>query len=654
MKLNEYNETEPDIQKQLGKYYTGYQTDWSLLQEALNAADECEKYVNDYGVNDSIIVLFNLEHLSRKAIRIGKNTISEWIESNDLDLLIDDIRFAGAHTFKYLVDKATCKKGALEDVEQVVTSIEEFVAADFSTIVTNNATSVIRDNISIRELTDYLAQYENLLGEISAYDLENENRKRMVSEKYKRYYLSNDTGTMKQEKAYGCTLIAFVVTNDYSFGLQIGDGKCVFVDQYGDCFEPIPWDDRCQMNVTTSICDSDAIDEFRFCVLDQFPVAVFCGSDGVDDSYTGFAELAELYRSILKVFVENGAEEGVKELQEYLPVLTKKGSGDDLSVAYIIDMQNLKLIEPINNLHIQLFTANLHLKEKQASYELERYKKEALVGKLKEHLRKEENILSVAEEIDIIVESQNQLKKEIQQVEQEISSLNRQIESCVNERKILLTTSTDSEKKDLDCTENANNKSEDQYLNADGDEEYSVPDDPITAKLLEDGSFLKRAIAICNRNRTQFNLKKLARILRDSWVWVPCTAILSDSDQEKLTKLVMDAQEKGNLSSLAGQELTSQDNIYMVPDILQNGEEFFFPVFTTAEEMGEYGDNFSKIERHFLEAANLAKNNEKNVTGIVINAFSESFVIPKEKFEAIACMDSSLNQEVAEQENNGL
>jgi hypothetical protein len=33
----------------------------------------------------------------------------------------------------------------------------------------------------------------------------------------------------------------------------------------------------------------------------------------------------------------------------------------------------------------------------------------------------------------------------------------------------------------------------------------------------------------------------------------------------------------------------------MVPDILQNGEEFFFPVFNTAEEMGEYGDYFSKI-----------------------------------------------------------
>ena len=189
---------------------------------------------------------------------------------------------------------------------------------------------------------------------------------------------------------------------------------------------------------------------------------------------------------------------------------------------------------------------------------------------------------------------------------------------------------------------------------ADGDEEYSVPDDPITAELLEDGSFLKRAIAICNRNRTHLNLIKLARILRDSWVWVPCTAIMSDADYEQWSKLVMDAREKGDLSSLAGQELTSQDNIRMVPDILQNGEEFFFPVFTTAEEMGEYGDNFSKIERHFLEAVNLAKNNEKNVTGIVINAFSEPFVIPKEIFEVIAGMDSSLDKEIPEQEDNEL
>ena len=185
---------------------------------------------------------------------------------------------------------------------------------------------------------------------------------------------------------------------------------------------------------------------------------------------------------------------------------------------------------------------------------------------------------------------------------------------------------------------------------ADGDVEYSVPDDPITAEILEDGSFLKRATEICNRNRTQLNMIKLLKILRDSWVWVPCNMIMSDADYEAWTKVVMDAQEKGDLDSIVGTELSNQDNIRMVPDILQNGDEFFFPVFTTAEEMGEYGNNFSNIQRHFLEAANLARNNEKNVAGIVINAFSEPFVIPKELFDVIAGMKSSFEQEVPDNE----
>lgn len=53
-------------------------------------------------------------------------------------------------------------------------------------------------------------------------------------------------------------------------------------------------------------------------------------------------------------------------------------------------------------------------------------------------------------------------------------------------------------------------------IKADGDVEYAVPDTPITAELLADGTFLKKAVEICSRNVTQLNLMKLARILRDS------------------------------------------------------------------------------------------------------------------------------------------
>ena len=61
--------------------------------------------------------------------------------------------------------------------------------------------------------------------------------------------------------------------------------------------------------------------------------------------------------------------------------------------------------------------------------------------------------------------------------------------------------------------------------------------------------------------------------------------------------------------------------------------------------MGDYGHGFSKIEKHFLEAANLAQNNKKKVKGIVINAFSEPFVIPVELFDMIAEMPSSFEME---------
>ena len=191
----------------------------------------------------------------------------------------------------------------------------------------------------------------------------------------------------------------------------------------------------------------------------------------------------------------------------------------------------------------------------------------------------------------------------------------------------------------------------DMIIKADGGVEYSVPDDAITPELLADGTFLKRATEICNRNRTQLNMVKLLKILRDSWVWIPCNAVMSDADYAVLERVVKDAEQNGGLDSLVGKTLSNQDNIRMVPDILQNGEDFFFPVFTSAEEMGEYGERFSKVEKHFLEAANLARNNEKNVTGIIINAFSEPFIVPCDLFDLIAEMPSSFEtQEEVEHE----
>ena len=171
-------------------------------------------------------------------------------------------------------------------------------------------------------------------------------------------------------------------------------------------------------------------------------------------------------------------------------------------------------------------------------------------------------------------------------------------------------------------------------IEADGDTEYHIPDDPITAELLEDGSYLKRAIEICGRSRTILNMIKLGRILKESFVWVPCSAILSDRDRDGFARIVTEAMEKGE--EIVGRELTAHDDIRLVPDILQSDDNFFFPVFTTAEEMGEYGEGFSKVQIPLMQAMAMASNNEKDMAGIVINPFTEPFDVPKEAFELIA------------------
>lgn len=68
----------------------------------------------------------------------------------------------------------------------------------------------------------------------------------------------------------------------------------------------------------------------------QFPAAIFIGSDGIDDSYSSEMELHELYRNIFIVFAEHSTEVGNNEVRDYLPKITRRGSGDDVSIAGII------------------------------------------------------------------------------------------------------------------------------------------------------------------------------------------------------------------------------------------------------------------------------------------------------------------------------
>ena len=152
------------------------------------------------------------------------------------------------------------------------------------------------------------------------------------------------------EKTYGCTLICFVQARSYWFAFHIGDGKCISfsTDDAGHISwkEPVPWDDKCFLNKTTSLCNEDAINEFRYCYGGKgtFPLAVFLGSDGIDDSFGEDTNLVNFYVQVLKKIVSSSPEDARIELDNTLPKLSVHGSKDDKSVVCCFDDERLKLL----------------------------------------------------------------------------------------------------------------------------------------------------------------------------------------------------------------------------------------------------------------------------------------------------------------------
>ena len=156
--------------------------------------------------------------------------------------------------------------------------------------------------------------------------------------KYGPDYLRNE----KTEKAYGCTLMAGILTEDFLFLLHQGDGRCVLVDAAGKVSQPIPWDDRCVGNMTTSCCDSDAKDSIRYAYIDlkqNRPLACFLSSDGVEDSFGSMEAMYAFFLEEIIFALDNGIKEAEADLAEYIPTMSKEGSRDDITVCGMIDTE---------------------------------------------------------------------------------------------------------------------------------------------------------------------------------------------------------------------------------------------------------------------------------------------------------------------------
>ena len=160
---------------------------------------------------------------------------------------------------------------------------------------------------------------------------------------------------------YGSTLMAALYFPPALMLLQQGDGRCEVFYADGAINQPIPWDTRCEGNVTTSLCDPDATISFRSQILDlrETPVAAcYLGTDGVEDAYRDtYTDLGEshtlmggvhcFYKALSCEAAERSPEALTAYLSETLPDFSARGqygyggSWDDVSIAGIVRPETL-------------------------------------------------------------------------------------------------------------------------------------------------------------------------------------------------------------------------------------------------------------------------------------------------------------------------
>lgn len=265
------------------------------------------------------------------------------------------------------------------------------------------------------------------------------------------------------EHLYGTTVIAALRLPDYLVLIQQGDGRCDVFYEDNTVNQPIPWDPRCHENITTSMCDVDVLQSIRSKVIllkEKSVIACYMGSDGVEDSYidSSLEKTDEHYMEGTHMFYrritcqlldsceeslekEEGKEKFEEFLEKWLPEFSETGSGDDVSVSGIVDLEKAKQFKEAFEKDVERYNLQDELRqweEKLGSMERKyrileerankiRSRKEEVRKKCEEEKRKKEKL---EEEKTKLEEKKKDIEEEIKQYYELYNDLKKDWEGC--------------------------------------------------------------------------------------------------------------------------------------------------------------------------------------------------------------------------------
>lgn len=205
-----------------------------------------------------------------------------------------------------------------------------------SVIATNVFCAVMQDLVqNFADQTEFLVTYLNREGEVKvaqAIDEEWKRRVRKVHTNSKRERLSDWAAVYKQ---YGTTLLGLLVTEEFVFAFQLGDGDILFIDE--NEIQPIIQADKILGTETHSLCRENAWKKAITVIRrrkqdDGIPYLYLMSTDGFANSFSSTEEFEKNCRGYFDMINEHGFKAVTDNLKDWLQETSELGCGDDITV----------------------------------------------------------------------------------------------------------------------------------------------------------------------------------------------------------------------------------------------------------------------------------------------------------------------------------
>ena len=157
-----------------------------------------------------------------------------------------------------------------------------------------------------------------------------------VTEEEKSKFTKEEFEAILPESYYGSTLVVAVAGENYTFGVQIGDGSLVAIFEDGKAVMPMEYNEAAPANVTASVCNSNAAGMFSsFYAPNKRLIALYGSTDGLYTSFGSEYDFLDYHTIITSQLVNIETFKTV--IKNNLSKRSHFGTEDDISLACIYD-----------------------------------------------------------------------------------------------------------------------------------------------------------------------------------------------------------------------------------------------------------------------------------------------------------------------------